>query len=136
MNQLKETATRLRLEAVQLIRIAERLEVERFDSEGLLAPENTIADRIAQLVCFETKVELFRLLGASRKRSIATARKILYRALTATDMSLSEIGEFLGGRDHSTVTSGCRALQDEMDVTPTLRAEVERIDALVKKLIA
>ena len=47
-------------------------------------------------------VPLAELLGTSRMKSVAAARKLLYGALQAQGLSTTEIG-FLLGRDHSTI---------------------------------
>jgi chromosomal replication initiator protein len=59
------------------------------------------------------RVSLSDMLSAKRTRSIARARQ-LAMALTKelTTMSLKEIGEAFGGRDHTTVLHACRLMEE------------------------
>jgi len=48
------------------------------------------------------------LLGPRRSRHIAVARQVaMYLARDLTEMSLPQIGQALGGRDHTTIMYGC-----------------------------
>jgi chromosomal replication initiator protein len=49
----------------------------------------------------------------SRDKEIVLPRQIvMYLARRLTGMSLQEIGEFFGGRDHSTVLHACKKVED------------------------
>lgn len=64
---------------------------------------------IIRVVAEETGVSVGDLLGAGRSRHVAWPRhRAMYEMYATGRFSLSQIGEFLGGRDHTTVFHGCR----------------------------
>lgn len=134
MSQLTDTASRLRMEAAALVRIAERLENEHVDNMRLLEPDNPQANAILKLVSDSLGVEAWRVLGDSRPADVSFARKVTYMALSDSGMALSSIGRFCGGRSHGTIVHGIRSLQNEMDTCQKVKAEVLRIIELVNKL--
>ncbi len=55
------------------------------------------------------------LVGPGRTKNVAMARQIaMYMAREMTSMSLVDVGEIFGGRDHSTVMHACRKITSEM----------------------
>ncbi len=66
------------------------------------------------------------LLGKSRAKKVVRARHIaMYLAREETDATLPQIGDALGGRDHSTILHGCQKIADEMN--DSLRRELSAI---------
>ena len=65
-------------------------------------PEDILAD-----VARRHHMTAATLLGPSRARGVAAARKEAYRALRATGMSYPEIGRVMH-RDHTSVMHGCK----------------------------
>ncbi len=91
------------------------------DSQGL-----SIAG-IAKVVARKMRVKLSDMRGSTREASIVRARGlaiVLGRRLTST--SLQQIGEFFGGRDHSTVLHAYRKtdklLESDNELSKTLAA--------------
>jgi chromosomal replication initiator protein len=67
------------------------------------------------------------LTGRERSREVALPRQVaMYLIRKETDASLPQIGEVLGGRDHTTVIYGCEKVADM----------VERDDAMRRQLLA
>lgn len=67
---------------------------------------------IKRAVAAEFKVTVLDLESARREQPVARARQVamsLARELTA--LSLPQIGRQLGGRDHSTIASGVKAIR-------------------------
>lgn len=72
-------------------------------------------DSILEAVAEESGIELEELEGPSRRRAISRARKEACRRLYMTGRyTLDEIGERLGGRDHSTVLYLVRQAEAEL----------------------
>lgn len=74
------------------------------------------ADNIRDLVAQYYGVSIKDLMGKKRARAIARPRQMamaLIRELTQD--SFPEIGQFFGGRDHSTVMHACKAIQELRD---------------------
>ena len=68
------------------------------------------------------------LRGPSRKKGISMARKIaIYLARELTDHSLQQIGEALGGRDHSTVLHGYRSVKEQLKNDLAMQSAIESL---------
>jgi chromosomal replication initiator protein len=65
------------------------------------------------------------LRGKQRDKHIVVPRQVaMYVMRQETEASLLEIGQSLGGRDHSTVLHGCEKIGREMNENTSLRKEV------------
>ncbi len=68
------------------------------------------------------------LLGRSRSRDVALPRQVaMYLMREEVNASLPQIGEALGGRDHTTVMYGCEKVADMIERDDRLRRQVLRI---------
>jgi chromosomal replication initiator protein len=66
-----------------------------------------------------------RLLGKQRSRDIALPRQIaMYLIREETGASLPQIGEALGGRDHTTILYGYDKISDQLETDDALRRQV------------
>lgn len=74
------------------------------------------------------------LLGKSRERQTAWARQVAMHLMREeTDASLFQIGEQLGGRDHTTIMHGCAAVTKRIESDPRARADVAATQALLRE---
>ncbi len=65
------------------------------------------------------------IIGPRRSGRINSARQVaMWLARELTDASLSQIGDYFGGRSHTTVIHGCNKMQEEMDFDPNLAEQV------------
>lgn len=88
---------------------------------------------IQKLVCeyFEVPVEMVK--SKTRKREIVQARQIsMYLAKSHTKTSLKSIGQFFGGRDHSTVIYACQTVEDLIDTDKKFKNYVQDIQKKLK----
>ena len=68
------------------------------------------------------------LLGKSRSKKVVRARQVaMYLAREETDATLPQIGDALGGRNHSTILYGYQKIADSMGMDDTLRRELSAI---------
>lgn len=68
------------------------------------SPQKIRIDRIARQVAKYYSLTIADLKSSSRRRNVATARRmVVYLARERCEKSFSQIGKFLGGRDHTTV---------------------------------
>ena len=57
----------------------------------------------------------------------------MYLARTLSNYSLDQIGHFFGGRDHTTVSHGCRKTAELLEAEPAMRQAVSGLrDRLLK----
>ena len=77
-------------------------------------------------------VSLEALLGKSRERQTAWARQVArYLMREETGASLFQIGDQLGGRDHTTIMHGCSTVSKRIEADPRARADVAAAQALL-----
>jgi chromosomal replication initiator protein len=70
------------------------------------------------------------LVSAKRQRSIAVPRQIcMFLAREHTRHSLEEIGDFFGGRDHTTVMHAVRTVRERREVNREFQEIVKNIEA-------
>jgi chromosomal replication initiator protein len=83
------------------------------------------AERIIAVVAGQFSVDVNRLLSRERSREVALPRQVaMYLIREETSASLPQIGEALGGRDHTTVMYGCEKITDLMETDDALRRQV------------
>ena len=69
-----------------------------------------------------------RMLGRDRSREVALPRQIaMYLLREEANISLPQIGQTLGGRDHTTVMYGCDKVADLLEQDDRLRRQVIQI---------
>lgn len=69
------------------------------------------------------------LLGKSRQKQIVFARQLaMMHCRTLLSMSLPEIGRAFGGRDHSTVISALKKIEELKQKDVSLRANIDRME--------
>jgi chromosomal replication initiator protein len=91
---------------------------------GDVAPE-----RIIELVAREWQISVDDLLSRDRSHKVAQPRQVaMYLLRKRTDASLPQIGELLGGRDHSTVMYSIEKINNEIETKSDLRRRVGSIE--------
>jgi len=87
--------------------------------------QNVIPEKIIELVAHEWQITVDALLSRDRSRKIAEPRQVaMYLLRKETDASLPQIGEVLGGRDHTTVMYAIEKIANEIETHPELRKRV------------
>lgn len=66
----------------------------------------------------------------SRKRELVDARHMMMRLLHDTNITLSQTGAIMGGRDHTTVIHALKAHEDLYDTNPAYRNQYEHLKHL------
>ncbi len=90
-------------------------------------------DAILPAVARYFGVSLDDLKGKVRERKIVVPRQVaMYLLREDARLSLPEIGQVLGGRDHSTVLHGVRTIQADLDADSRLRGDVKGVRDLLK----
>ncbi len=112
------------------IDLCERALKEVFDSRR---HKQITAELIMQTVSDYYGLTLDDMTGPTRKREITVPRQIaMYLTREMTGMSLPQIGNVFGGRDHTTVLHSCKTVEANMTASTDIRAVVEDIKNLVK----
>jgi chromosomal replication initiator protein len=86
------------------------------------------SEQILREVADFYSVDLKALQGRGRSRNIVVPRQVaMYLLREETDSSLVDIGQLLGGRDHTTVMYGFDKISDDVNTDSRLRQEVATI---------
>jgi chromosomal replication initiator protein len=86
------------------------------------------AERIIAVVAEHFGLETDALLGRGRAKDVALPRQVaMYLLRGETNASLPQIGDALGGRDHTTVMYGCEKVAERMETDEALRRRVTAI---------
>ncbi len=95
----------------------------------LLPQRNLLApDRVVSVVANAFGISSEDLLGRSRSREVALPRQVaMYLLREEGNVSLPQIGEVLGGRDHTTVMYACDKVADMLERDDRLRRQVIQI---------
>ena len=84
--------------------------------------------KIIELVAKEWQTTVEALLGRDRSQKIAQPRQVaMYLLRKETDASLPQIGEVLGGRDHTTVMYAIEKIANDIETKTDLRKRVVSI---------
>jgi len=88
---------------------------------------------IQELVSEQFSIPVEQLNSKSRKRNVVIARQLsMYLAKQYTKNSLKAIGNYFGGKDHSTVIYSCNAIKDLLDTDPKFKIKVKDIERQVQ----
>ncbi len=89
---------------------------------------------VQKAVCDFFGLKLQDIKAKRRTREISNARQIaMYITKQLTQMSLSEIGDAFGGKDHTTVIYACRQIVERRSREDTLNKTVENIIKRLKR---
>jgi chromosomal replication initiator protein len=82
-------------------------------------------DQVVALVADKFKVTVDQLIGRDRSREIALPRQVaMYLLRRESNVSLPQIGEALGGRDHTTVMYAIQQIANKIETDSGLRRDV------------
>jgi len=92
-----------------------------------LAPRRSEVDpeEVIRTVAQTFGITVDSILGRGRSRQVALPRQIaMYLLRVESNISLPQIGEYLGGRDHTTVMYGCEKITDLLERDNRIRRQV------------
>jgi len=95
--------------------------------------EKVITNELIQKIVAESfGVKPSDLKSKRRTRTVVLPRQVaMYLCRQLAGSSLPEIGNFFGGKDHSTVIHSCKVIEEKREKDPDLKA---RIEVLIKQL--
>jgi len=95
--------------------------------------QNLSLEKIQRTVAEFFNLSVSELKSKRRSRSISRPRQIaMYLVRSLTDHSLPEIGEYFGGRDHSTVLHGFNKISREVENKISTQKLIEELRELLK----
>lgn len=110
------------------IELAEDVLGQYVDAE----PDHLTPERILTAVGERFGIRSEAIVGKRRTQVVALPRQVaMYLMRQLTDLSLSEIGRFFGGRDHTTVLYACDKIGERISTEDAFR---EKINGLISTL--
>jgi chromosomal replication initiator protein len=106
--------------------VAEMALADLLPQHGAVKP-GTVMDIVAKT--FNISVD--RLLSSDRSRDVALPRQIAMYLMRESNLSLPQIGNVLGGRDHTTVMYACEKVADLLERDDKVRRQVVEIRQLL-----
>lgn len=95
-----------------------RLEEKEITIEGIIQATSSVQ-----------RISVKDMRSKSRKQEIVRARQIvMWLAKKHTELSLSAIGDLLGGRCHATVLHGCQVIEDQLPLDKDLAKDIKTIE--------
>ncbi|MDA0815136.1 MAG: chromosomal replication initiator protein DnaA [Chloroflexi bacterium] len=89
---------------------------------------------IMEIVCRYFEIDREGLLSVSREKRVAYPRQIvMYLMRELAHRSLVEIGQALGGRDHSTVHHGWRKMERSLNIDPETRRDIASLREMIEQ---
>ncbi len=103
--------------------------------KGMLKEEKRITvDMVQRKVSLVFDISLSDLRSRKRSRAIAFPRQVaMYLSRMLTDYSLPQIGEYFGGRDHTTVLHACQRIGKERKRSRNLNGTLEELVENIKQ---
>jgi len=94
-----------------------------------IPPQKNIAPvKIIDAVASYFGIKLSQLKGSKRDRALSIPRQMLYYLLrTEAQVPLMEIGNLIGGRDHTTILHGVRKISDLLSTNERIRGDIAGI---------
>ncbi len=93
-------------------------------------PEKVTVDQVIEAVCKYYGISAEKMQGKGRSRAVAYPRQIaMYLCRTETDASFPQIGQRLGGRDHTTIMHGHEKISGRVEQDSNLRRDILEIKA-------
>jgi len=94
--------------------------------------KNININEILKAVCTYYSVKIQDIKGKRRNRELVIPRQVaMYLMKEITDMPLMTIGDFLGGRDHTTVMYGVDKIQGEIAETGKMTQDIVNVKQII-----
>ena len=95
--------------------------------------EDITAEDILKAVSAKTGIRLSDIKSHKKNKNIVLSRQIaMYLTRKMTTLSFPDIGEKVGGRDHSTVIYATNKIRQNMESDPSLKNMIEEIEDILK----
>lgn len=125
----------IRLEAQASLSGAEiQLEMAKQELRAAIPEEGShlTIESIQNAVAKHFRLKMSDLKSTARTRSVSEPRQIaMYLIRKYTGLGFKEIGQYFGGKDHSTILHACQKIERGMESNPEIRDSVEGIQNLL-----
>jgi chromosomal replication initiator protein len=104
------------------------------EEDALMQRPASSPDRILKAVCNHFEVTMADICSPRRPQALSFSRQAaMYLLRERTELSLSEIGALLGGRDHTTILHGIRKIEEADGSDSRVRDHLTRLRSLLER---
>ena len=97
--------------------------------------QNITIEKIISHICKYYNLQKEDLIGKKRPKNIAMPRQIaMYLCRTLTDSSLPKIGQYFGGRDHTTVIHACEKIDKLRKEDKSFDNQIQQFEEKIRSL--
>ena len=97
--------------------------------------QNITIENITNHICNFFNLQKEDLIGKKRPKNIAMPRQIaMYLCRTLTDSSLPKIGQYFGGRDHTTVIHACEKIDKLRKEDKSFDNQIQQFEEKIRSL--
>jgi chromosomal replication initiator protein len=125
----------IRLQAQASLSGAEiSLEMAKQELKASLPEEGSLitVETIQNVVARHFQIRVQDLKSTARTKTVALPRQIaMFLVRKYTGLGLKDIGQFFGGKDHSTILHACNKIETGSELDPEIRTAVENIQNLL-----
>ena len=125
----------IRLQAQASLSGAEiSLELAKHEMRNVVPEEGSqfTIESIQNVVAKHFQIKVIELKSTTRTRSISLPRQIaMYLIRKYTGIGFKEIGQYFGGKDHTTILHACNKIEKGCESDPAIRDAVESIQNLL-----
>lgn len=108
--------------------VTPQLTTDALKAIGQKAPRKVTPKAVIEAVASSFQLTIPHLMSRKRDKETTLARQTaMYLLREETGCSLAQIGQELGGRDHSTVTHAFKRISADINANPTLRRKINEI---------
>lgn len=119
---------------IRKVPITSELALEILGEKNTTEHKKTTAEEVVKTVCDYFNLKLTAIRGEKRERPVAQPRQILmYLLRRELSLPYMEIGDILGGRDHSTIIHGEEKIARLLSSSEKIREDVEKIKGRIYK---
>jgi chromosomal replication initiator protein len=98
---------------------------------------NISIDTILRVVADEYSMTLKDLTGRKKTQNIVFPRQLcMYIIRKITQYSTTEIGQAIGGRDHTTVMHSCNIIEERIRSDPAMESIIKNLEGMIKEYSA
>lgn len=93
-------------------------------------------DTVSKIICTYHNIDFSELVYKTRNREIVQVRQqAMYFSRIYTKLSLKDVGNYYGGKDHGTCLHALKAINNLIDTDRLFKIECQHIDKLINQVI-
>lgn len=115
------------------LELAQRVLNDILETKDSHSSVNITVKLIQEVVANHYKIKFEDMKSSTRLRTVAFPRQVaMYLSRKLTDLSLPTVGQYFGGKDHTTIMYACQKIETMIENDSTFRKELERLEQTIQ----